>query len=90
MLAASPGRIELFKLNDLTTRRQFPPCDAIPNWFSHKDKTANKKSTARVLFLLAASPGLEPRLTESESAVLPLDDEATKDFVRQGYILFFI
>ena len=25
---------------------------------------------------LAASPGLEPRLTESESAVLPLDDEA--------------
>lgn len=26
--------------------------------------------------LLAASPGLEPRLTESESAVLPLDDEA--------------
>ena len=31
---------------------------------------------------MAASPGLEPRLTESESAVLPLDDEAiimTKD-----------
>lgn len=27
-------------------------------------------------FLLAASPGFEPRLTESESAVLPLDDEA--------------
>ena len=26
--------------------------------------------------MLAASPGLEPRLTESESAVLPLDDEA--------------
>ena len=26
--------------------------------------------------LVAASPGLEPRLTESESAVLPLDDEA--------------
>ena len=25
---------------------------------------------------MAASPGLEPRLTESESAVLPLDDEA--------------
>ena len=38
---------------------------------------ANKKSTARVLFLLAASTGLEPILTESESAVLPLDDEAT-------------
>ena len=28
------------------------------------------------LFKLAASPGFEPRLTESESAVLPLDDEA--------------
>ena len=26
--------------------------------------------------MLAASPGFEPRLTESESAVLPLDDEA--------------
>ncbi len=25
---------------------------------------------------MAASPGFEPRLTESESAVLPLDDEA--------------
>lgn len=28
---------------------------------------------------MAASPGLEPRLTESESAVLPLDDEAIID-----------
>ena len=38
----------------------------------------NKKVAISSDFLtLAASPGLEPRLTESESAVLPLDDEAT-------------
>ena len=36
----------------------------------------NKKSAPKGVLLLAASPGLEPRLTESESAVLPLDDEA--------------
>lgn len=35
-----------------------------------------KKRPQRGVFLLAASPGFEPRLTESESAVLPLDDEA--------------
>lgn len=35
-----------------------------------------KNHLFRWIFLLAASPGLEPRLTESESAVLPLDDEA--------------
>ena len=36
--------------------------------------------------MLAASPGLEPRLTESESAVLPLDDEAIRlssSYIRQ-------
>ena len=33
-----------------------------------------KNHLFRWIFLLAASPGLEPRLTESESAVLPLDD----------------
>lgn len=39
--------------------------------------TANKKKhPSGCFFLLAASPGFEPRLTESESAVLPLDDEA--------------
>ncbi len=31
---------------------------------------------------MAASHGFEPRLTESESAVLPLDDEAIGTFVR--------
>lgn len=36
----------------------------------------NKKTLKIKALLLAASPGLEPRLTESESAVLPLDDEA--------------
>lgn len=35
---------------------------------------------------MAASHGFEPRLTESESAVLPLDDEATI-FVKLVYIL---
>lgn len=31
---------------------------------------------------MAASPGFEPRLTESESAVLPLDDEAISKLQR--------
>ena len=53
-------------------RKQLPE----PLSSSPQDKLANKKSTIKVLFTLAASPGLEPRLTESESAVLPLDDEA--------------
>ena len=35
--------------------------------------------------MLAASHGFEPRLTESESAVLPLDDEA-KVFMLGLYI----
>ena len=37
-----------------------------------KEKVANFDD----FLTLAASPGFEPRLTESESAVLPLDDEA--------------
>ena len=37
---------------------------------------------------MAASPGLEPRLTESESAVLPLDDEAIKLDLRFLYSFF--
>ena len=43
-----------------------------------------KKRPVEGVFLLAASPGFEPRLTESESAVLPLDDEAicgTKEYL---------
>lgn len=39
---------------------------------------------------LAASPGLEPRLTESESAVLPLDDEAIHFFNKQSNKSIFI
>ena len=35
-----------------------------------------KKCPRRGIFLLAALHGFEPRLTESESAVLPLDDSA--------------
>ena len=42
---------------------------------SSKNKGLRPKITS--LFKLAASHGFEPRLTESESAVLPLDDEAT-------------
>lgn len=38
--------------------------------------------------MLAASPGLEPRLTESESAVLPLDDEAIICVVSVLYSFF--
>ena len=36
----------------------------------------HKKVAILATFYLAASHGFEPRLTESESAVLPLDDEA--------------
>ena len=39
-------------------------------------KIKGSRRVAKTLFSMAASPGLEPRLTESESAVLPLDDEA--------------
>ena len=39
-------------------------------------KKTDKKNLPCLPALMAASPGLEPRLTESESAVLPLDDEA--------------
>ena len=67
-------------LNDLrryaTLRFAQAACDAVPIWFASNDKSPNKKSPVSGAFLLAASPGLEPRLTESESAVLPLDDEA--------------
>ena len=38
---------------------------------------------------LAASPGLEPRLTESESAVLPLDDEAISSKLKPVIRQFF-
>ena len=38
---------------------------------------------------MAASPGLEPRLTESESAVLPLDDEAIIQTTLNIYAFFF-
>lgn len=47
-------------------------CSEFPNSYLFK----NKKALKIKALLLAASPGLEPRLTESESAVLPLDDEA--------------
>lgn len=47
-------------------------CSEFPNSYLFK----NKKTLKIKALLLAASPGLEPRLTESESAVLPLDDEA--------------
>ena len=44
--------------------------------FYLKQKIQGSRRVARTLYSMAASPGLEPRLTESESAVLPLDDEA--------------
>ena len=40
-------------------------------------KIKEKVATFDDFLTLAASHGFEPRLTESESAVLPLDDEAT-------------
>ena len=41
-----------------------------------RGKNKKRLSQKKKVFLLAASHGFEPRLTESESAVLPLDDEA--------------
>ena len=39
---------------------------------------------------MAASPGLEPRLTESESAVLPLDDEAIEQTTHNIYAFLLL
>ncbi len=41
-----------------------------------KSPTIIKDEQGEIWINMAASPGFEPRLTESESAVLPLDDEA--------------
>ena len=54
-------------------------------------KAANKKtSPVRGGSLLAALPGFEPRLTESESAVLPLDDKAIISCRRVFTLFYFI
>ena len=49
---------------------------AIPLRGSHRVLQAIKKAPFKGAFLMAALHGFEPRLTESESAVLPLDDSA--------------
>ena len=54
------------------TRIQMHPRS--PNIGSRPRAPAIKKPPINGGFLLAGLPGLEPRLTESESAVLPLDD----------------
>lgn len=61
-------------------------CSEFPNNYLFK----NKKTLKIKALLLAASPGLEPRLTESESAVLPLDDEAIHSFNKQSNKSIFI
>lgn len=61
-------------------------CSEFPNNYLFK----NKKTLKIKVLLLAASPGLEPRLTESESAVLPLDDEAIHFFNKQSNKSIFI
>lgn len=61
-------------------------CSEFPNNYLFKNKKTLKIKT----LLLAASPGLEPRLTESESAVLPLDDEAIHFFNKQSNKSIFI
>lgn len=61
-------------------------CSEFPNNYLFK----NKKTLKIKALLLAASPGLEPRLTESESAVLPLDDEAIHFFNKQSNKSIFI
>ena len=49
-LAASPGSIELFKLNDLIAGRHIPARNAIPNgWFKSNDKSATKKAPEKGL-----------------------------------------
>ena len=60
-----------------------------PRGSNHKHNSNIKKPPFRVAFLcLAASHGFEPRLTESESAVLPLDDEAISS--NDPFIIRFI
>lgn len=61
-------------------------CSEFPNSYLFK----NKKTLKIKALLLAAPPGLEPRLTESESAVLPLDDEAIHFFNKQSNKSIFI
>lgn len=51
--------------------------EPLPRGSNRKHNSNTKKPPFQMAFLrLAASHGFEPRLTESESAVLPLDDEA--------------
>ena len=59
------------------------------SWFSSGCALATKKAPENGGFFMAASPGLEPRLTESESAVLPLDDEAIIQTTLNIYAFFF-
>ena len=59
------------KVNDfIRNSNKFNPYDILSK---KKEKVAKMQP---FWFLLAALHGFEPRLTESESAVLPLDDSA--------------
>ncbi len=65
------------------TRIQMHPRS--PNIGSRPRAPAIKKPPMNGVFLLAGLPGLEPRLTESESAVLPLDDSPITNFPYYAY-----
>ncbi len=72
-------------------RLRSPTFDSEPNLGSRRATLRKQKSRPQsAAFPLAASPGLEPRLTESESAVLPLDDEAIIAFNALYLSLFII
>ena len=57
-------------------RQKYRRLESEPLRGSHRVLQAIKKAPLKGAFLMAALHGFEPRLTESESAVLPLDDSA--------------
>ena len=63
----------------LGARMFFPPGDYTIAVFSDVERVVYKKGSARQIVgrLLAGDRGFEPRLTNSESAVLPLDQSPT-------------
>ena len=61
-----------------------PTEDLHPRWFSRPEPSTTRPPLRYHIYILAEGLGLEPRLAESKSAVLPLDDPST---VSQYYTL---
>ena len=56
----------------LRLREPSPLCEPRSNRVGSAAKKKEKQTTDVVCFSLAAEPGFEPRMTESEAGVLPL------------------